>query len=155
MCLGLTNRFFEFAFLLQGFVSKDFAENYVRGEEGEVQFLGMLRTSHTRNNFTPDNRPEEGKWYWADVDAMTEYAGGEQAHVQPVYIEEIFDGHAGEAASRLNKGIPLGRSATVDVRNAHMSYVITWYSLSAFTALMLGRLILKRKAQNRARPLPR
>jgi cytochrome oxidase assembly protein ShyY1 len=38
------------------------------------------------------------------------------------------DGHAGDAASNLSKGIPVGRSATVDVRNAHLSYVITWYA---------------------------
>lgn len=38
------------------------------------------------------------------------------------------DGHAGDATAYLNKGIPIGRSATVDVRNAHLSYVITWYA---------------------------
>lgn len=50
----------------------------------------MLRTGHARNRFTPDNNPEEGKWYWADVQAMADYAGGEAAGVQPVYVEEIF-----------------------------------------------------------------
>lgn len=38
------------------------------------------------------------------------------------------DGHAGDATANLSKGIPIGRSATVDVRNAHLSYVITWYA---------------------------
>ncbi|KAH7930398.1 SURF1-domain-containing protein [Leucogyrophana mollusca] len=139
----------------RGFISKDFATNFVRGDDGEVEMTGMLRTSHTRNNFTPDNRPEEGQWYWADVEGMAEYAGGEQAHVQPVFIEEIFNGHAGDASTRLNKGIPLGRAPTVDVRNAHLSYVITWYSLSVFTAAMLARLVVKRRAQKLVRPLPR
>lgn len=37
------------------------------------------------------------------------------------------DGHAGDAAANLSKGVPVGRSATIDVRNAHLSYVITWY----------------------------
>ena len=80
------------------------------------------------------------------------------------------DGHAGDATAYLSKGIPLGRSATVDVRNAHLSYVITWcanmlpsrarlmsvdrYSLSVFTAAMLGRVIVKRRAQP-GRPMPR
>ncbi|KAF9225418.1 SURF1-domain-containing protein [Gyrodon lividus] len=139
----------------RGFVGKDLADNHVGNEEGEIEVQGMLRTSHTRNTFTPDNQPAEGKWYWADIDAMTEYAGGEAAGVQPVFIEQIFDGHAGDAASSLSKGIPIGRAATVDVRNAHLSYVITWYSLSAFTATMLGCLVMKRKAQRRVQPMPR
>ena len=52
----------------RGFIGKDFADHYERDEEDEVQVLGMLRTSHMRNSFTPDNHPAEGKWYWADID---------------------------------------------------------------------------------------
>lgn len=73
----------------RGFVSNDFIDSYTR-EEGEVEVLGMLRTSQPRNSFTPDNHPEEGQWYWTDVDAMAEFAGGEKAGVQPVYVEQIF-----------------------------------------------------------------
>jgi surfeit locus 1 family protein len=77
----------------RGFVSKDALDNAMcKREEGEVQVLGLLRTTHTRNNFTPDNNAVEGTWYWADVDAMAEYAGGEAANVQPIYVEEIFGG---------------------------------------------------------------
>lgn len=127
----------------RGFISKDFVQNYDHNEEGEVEVQGMLRTSHTRNTFTPDNQPAEGKWYWADLEAMTDYAGGDAAGVQPVFIEQIFGklstarqeseysrisgGHEGEATSNINKGMPVGRTATVDVRNAHLSYVITWF----------------------------
>ncbi len=50
----------------------------------------MLRTSQPRNYFTPDNHPEKGEWFWVDVDAIAQYAGGEAANVQPVYVEEIF-----------------------------------------------------------------
>jgi cytochrome oxidase assembly protein ShyY1 len=75
----------------RGFISNDFTERSVRPEhDGEVELIGVLRTSHIRNNFTPDNHPEEGKWYWADIDAMSVYAGGEKADVQPVYVEEVF-----------------------------------------------------------------
>ena len=129
----------------RGFVSKervDECKNYL--EDGEVEILGMLRTSHVRNNFTPDNHPEKGEWYWADVDAMAEYAGGEKAGVQPVLVEEIFgahrlvllrrpqpltpqaEGHGGEISSRLSRGVPVGRAPVVDVRNSHASYVATW-----------------------------
>jgi len=75
----------------RGFVSKDQVSRSLHQQEnGEVEVLGMLRTSQSRNTFTPDNHPEDGIWYWADIDAMAEYAGGEQAEVQPVFVEQIF-----------------------------------------------------------------
>ncbi|KAI0931688.1 hypothetical protein AcW2_000527 [Taiwanofungus camphoratus] len=133
----------------RGFVSKEMANDAKRRQEdGEVEILGLLRTSHVRNSFTPDNNPQKGEWYWTDVDAMAEYAGGERSGVQPVFVEEIFEGHAGDASSRLALGIPIGRAPTVDLRNSHASYVATWYSLSAFTAVMFASLLMK---QRRAR----
>ncbi|KII94136.1 hypothetical protein PLICRDRAFT_153522 [Plicaturopsis crispa FD-325 SS-3] len=141
----------------RGFVSKAAADGgklRAREDSGEVEVLGMLRTSQTRNNFTPDNHPEQGVWHWADVDAIADYAGGAEAGVQPVFLEQIFEGHGGDAATLVANGIPIGRAPTVDLRNAHLSYVITWYSLSAFTAVMFARLLIKRR-QSVARPLPR
>jgi len=130
----------------RGFVSKELADSCkTHLESGEVEILGMLRTSHVRNNFTPDNHPERNEWFWADVDAMAEYAGGEKAGVQPVFVEEIFEGHAGDISSRLKHGIPIGRAPVVDVRNSHASYVATWYALSAFTSVMFVRLLMKRR----------
>lgn len=129
----------------RGFVSKDLAQTAKQNQstvQGEVEILGMLRTAQPRNSFTPDNLPDEGKWYWADVDAMAAHAGGEASGVQPVFIEEVFgaseiehscghfsctlEGHAGDASSRISHGYPVGRSPTVDVRNSHVSYIVTW-----------------------------
>lgn len=77
----------------RGFVAKDLAQSarqMLAGETGEVQILGMLRTAQVRNKFTPDNHPEKGEWYWADVDAMAAHAGGGEAGLQPVFVEEVF-----------------------------------------------------------------
>ncbi|TFK77331.1 mitochondrial protein required for respiration [Pluteus cervinus] len=139
----------------RGFVSKEFMPNRsYQQHEGEVEILGMLRTTQLRNAFTPDNHPEEGKWYWTDVEAMTEFAGGEKANVQPVFVEQIFEGHAGEANTRLEKGVPIGRAPTVDLRNAHLSYVVTWYALSGLTAFMFARVVRNRRHTS-GRRLPR
>jgi len=140
----------------RGFVSKDAIEKFSKssGTDGEVFVQGMLRVSQVRNSFTPDNHPEKGEWYWADVDAMAVYAGGERANVQPVLVEEIFGGHAGEAAAKLKEGIPVGKSPVVEMRNSHMSYVVTWYSLSAFTTFMFLRLLTRqRRAHARMPPI--
>jgi len=76
----------------RGFVSKDALEKFYKAvhADEEVFVQGMLRVSQVRNSFTPDNHPEKGEWYWIDVDAMAEHAGGEKANVQPVFVEEIF-----------------------------------------------------------------
>jgi len=139
----------------RGFVSNDQLDSgaYLKDTD-EVVIVGMLRTSQKRNSFTPDNEPENGKWYWTDIEAMAEYAGGEKTGVQPVFVEQIFEGHAGEATSRVEKGIPVGRPPTVDLRNSHLSYVITWYALSGLTAFMFARLLIAKK-RNAGKRMPR
>jgi surfeit locus 1 family protein len=83
----------------RGFVGKDRgALAMARAEPGTVELTGMIRTSQSRNAFTPDNDPAKGVWYWADVDAMVAYAGGEAANVQPVFVEAIFGGPARQSS---------------------------------------------------------
>ena len=128
----------------RGFISELAAvkrEYPTPGEDVEVH--GMLRASQARNNFTPDNNSAKGEWFWADIAAMAEYAGGESSNVQPVLVEEIFgeffppisvrrlqqlfsEGHAGDAAMRVSNGVPVGKVPIVDIRNSHASYVATW-----------------------------
>lgn len=82
----------------RGFVSEEHASVDKLKElpsDTEVEVLGMLRMSGKRNRFTPDNHPEKGEWYWVDVNAMADYAGGESAGVQPVFVEEIFGMYSG------------------------------------------------------------
>lgn len=75
----------------RGFVTKDMGPTSMSlPVTGKVRVAGMVRLSQSRNAFTPDNNPEKGEWYWTDVDTMVEYAGGEKANVQPVFIEAIF-----------------------------------------------------------------
>ena len=75
----------------RGFVSRDFISSVdAEKEDGQVEVLGMLRTSQPRNVFTPDNDAERREWYWTDVGKMADFAGGEASGVQPVFIEQIF-----------------------------------------------------------------
>ena len=75
----------------RGFVSSEQLDSLSKHNEGgEVEVLGMLQTTQKRNNFTPDNDPAAGMWYWTDVEEMADHAGGAAAGVQPVFIEQIF-----------------------------------------------------------------
>jgi cytochrome oxidase assembly protein ShyY1 len=58
--------------------------------QGAVQVEGMIASAAKRNIFTPDNKPEAGEWYWADVDEMAKLASGDTGDVQAVLIDELF-----------------------------------------------------------------
>ena len=59
-------------------------------QQEDVIVIGFLKTGQNRNNFTPENRPEQGIWHWMDVKGLAETAGGEIAGVQPIFIEIFF-----------------------------------------------------------------
>jgi surfeit locus 1 family protein len=53
--------------------------------KGEVTVAGLLREPWKKNFFTPINKPEDGKFYFPDVEQMAQVAGAE-----PVWIEEVM-----------------------------------------------------------------
>ena len=53
--------------------------------QGTVTLEGLLREPWKKNMFTPDNKPEEGRFYFPDVYQMAEFSGS-----QPVWIEQIM-----------------------------------------------------------------
>lgn len=173
----------------RGFVPNDHISKIsLHDSEEPVELLAMIRTSQPRNVFTPDNKPESGVWYWIEAEAMAEYAGGEKANVQPLFIElicgtlyvcpnltqscsNVAEDSPSVAARQMATGDPVGREATVTLRNAHLSYVITWYAnlpesadrfhqlslrftLSAFTSIAILN-ILRKKRQTITRSMPR
>ncbi|KAG8992713.1 surf-like protein [Tulasnella sp. JGI-2019a] len=91
-----------------------------------VEVVGMLRLQATQNAFTPENKPETGEWYWPDIEQLAQYAGGKEAGVQPVLVEAIHQGTIANRLQDLKEGVPVGRSAVVDVRNEHATYAIIW-----------------------------
>jgi len=114
----------------------------------EIIIEALIPAPQTVNWFTPENKPEQGDWVWADAQAMAQYAGGTEANVVPLLMDEIFEGNIGEANQRIAKGVPVGRAPVVTFRNQHTSYAVTWYSLSAFTSFLLYKLITRGRASH-------
>lgn len=72
----------------RGWVAKDRKDQRDRKEglpEGEVTVEGLLRAPWKKNMFTPENKPEVGKFYFPDVAQMAELTGS-----QPIWIEETM-----------------------------------------------------------------
>ncbi|PWN27132.1 hypothetical protein BDZ90DRAFT_232691 [Jaminaea rosea] len=75
-------------------------------------------------------------------DSSSTTSSGEH-RVLPVFLEEIFEGYDG--GIRVEKGIPVGRAATIELRNQHAVYAATWFSLSAAMAGMFALLVRRRR----------
>lgn len=98
--------------------------------EGEVEIIGVVRLSEKRAPFTPKNQPNA--WFYRDLPKMAEAAGTE-----PVFLEA--------KAETTVPGGPIGGQTRVSLRDEHLSYLLTWYGLSATTAYMWYRLFIAKK----------
>jgi len=41
------------------------------------------------SSWQPDNKPENGEWFWKDVEGMAEFVGGKEGNVQAVMVEAL------------------------------------------------------------------
>lgn len=87
---------------------------------GPVTLIGIARQQTKPGLFTPDNRPDQNQWYWADLPAMAAHAG--LAQVAPLLLE------AGTAENP--GGLPIGGQTFINLPNNHLQYALTWYSLA-------------------------
>lgn len=71
--------------------------------------------------FQPDNRPADGVWLWVDLPAMAA-STGLQGVITEVYAQAV--------PQTLPGGLPIGVEPLMVVRNDHLQYAITWFSLA-------------------------
>ncbi len=88
--------------------------------EGPATVEGLIRRPNLRTYFTPENEPDKNLWFSADVQAMAKKAG--LPEVRPYLIEGLRQAIPG--------GFPVGGEIQVALRNDHLQYAITWYSLA-------------------------
>ncbi|KAJ5738361.1 hypothetical protein N7493_001516 [Penicillium malachiteum] len=126
----------------RGWISKkmmDQKDRILGLPQGEITVEGLLREPWKKNMFTPENKPQQGKFYFPDIEQMAELSGS-----QPVWIESTMVPDLLESYDRQAKGIPIGRAAEVNLRNNHAQYIFTWYGLSLATSVMLWMLVRKK-----------
>lgn len=109
----------------RGFVDKDLKDPEKRKEgqiEGVVRITGVLRLTE-KNKIRGSNDTEKNQWSFVDVEQMAHVKGTE-----PILLDATAECSV--------KGGPIGGQTRIRLWNQHVSYIITWYSLSAFTAVM-------------------
>jgi surfeit locus 1 family protein len=88
----------------------------------EIEIKGILRCEEKINNFTPENRPPLD-WHRRD------YSLAMFLNTAPVFLDLKVD--------RLNqKSYPIPNQTIIQLRNEHMSYIATWFTLSVLTAIL-------------------
>lgn len=103
--------------------------------EGEIELVGLMRKDEIISAFTPENKPPT-EWHFRDIKAMAKILG-----TLPLFLDANNESTM--------KGGPIGGQTNISLRNEHMSYIITWFSLTFFTTVLwwnkFGRLLLVRK----------
>ncbi|XP_070501094.1 SURF1-like protein [Chironomus tepperi] len=97
--------------------------------EGIVEVEGIVRLNEPRPQFSPEHR--SGPFLYRDVQKMCQLSGSDPYFIDAKYDPNLKDG-------------PIGGQTRVTLRNEHLSYIITWYSLSGITGYLWWRQIVKR-----------
>ncbi|XP_065651599.1 surfeit locus protein 1 [Hydra vulgaris] len=100
----------------------------VQGQiEKEVELTGLIRKGEKRPQFTPSVKSDSLTFHYCDLDTFSTIL-----NTNPVLIDADF-------ASSVEGG-PLGGQTRVNIRNEHLQYIVTWYSLSAATFYMFSKI---------------
>ncbi|KAH7978963.1 hypothetical protein HPB49_007540 [Dermacentor silvarum] len=111
------------ALLTNGMLNTSFHLSSASVIEGEVNLVGIVRKSEKRPPLGPKNPTTGHTWHYKDVEQMAQACGA-----APVLLDAVFESTV--------EGGPIGGQTNVTLRNEHVSYIITWYSLSAATTFL-------------------
>ncbi|WP_119167509.1 SURF1 family protein [Algihabitans albus] len=116
----------------RGWVSLSAEDPALRADgqpEGIVTLVGLARLGgwQGRDFLRPENDPAANAWLWMDLPEMAEAAGLSQPVTQ-LYLAAIADQHSGR--------YPIGGQTRVELKNDHLQYAITWFTLAAAAAVI-------------------
>lgn len=106
---------------------RDSVENSTQvglGPENEsIDVVGIIRKTDNRPRYGMKNNDLSNEWQIRDVEAMARVL-----NTAPIFID---------ADKTLSRGEgPIGGQTQLNVRNEHLNYAITWFSLAAFSYVM-------------------
>ena len=125
-------------FVNRGFIPAELKDPGKRADgrpSGRVQVRGLLRLAPAAKPawFLPDNRADLNYWFWVDLQAMA--TADQLDWVAPFYIDADATPNPG--------GWPKGGVTRLELRNDHLQYAITWFSLAV--ALLVIYFLYRRR----------
>ncbi|CAF0871163.1 unnamed protein product [Brachionus calyciflorus] len=94
--------------------------------ENEVELVGILRSNEPSCKFTPINKPPN-EWHHRNIKEISEFL-----KTEPIFLDAV-------KTSKL----PIGGQTEVDLKNDHMSYILTWFGVSSVSIIVWLRLFAK------------
>ncbi|MCI5049392.1 MAG: SURF1 family protein [Rickettsiales bacterium] len=86
--------------------------------KGKTTITAQIRTSNERNPFTPENQPEKNIWFGRDAVDMGTYI---DLDAQPFTLDLLGEQDFNQ--------LPVPSKGIVNLRNDHLGYAITWFSV--------------------------
>ncbi len=126
------------ALIDRGVVPDDLRDPSARSENALPQELTAVVRVHgnERGFFDPENDADANVWYWWDVPAMlSSVAIAPDMKVAPFILQALPGGDPGT--------FPRAGKPDVQLRNNHLQYAITWYSLALVLLVIAGLFIRK------------
>lgn len=96
--------------------------------EGPVELTAVVRRTENRAPFMPDNTKGSPIFIFRDVPSISKMLG-----TAPVFLDAVESFPGG----------PRGGQTRVTMRNEHLSYIFTWYSLCAATSYLWYRRFIR------------
>lgn len=87
---------------------------------GKATVTGLIRVGTERNPFTPVSQPTRNVWFGRDIADMANFA-----HLDRVSMMMVDETGIQEANT-----LPIPSNGEIKLRNDHLSYIITWYSVA-------------------------
>lgn len=106
---------------------------------GHVSLTGMIHRGETPGYFTPDNDTVKNLWFWIDIATISSSSG---IKLQNLYVRAL------KKKDATKNDVPIAGEATIALRNDHLQYAITWYSL-AIILLVIYFIYIKKEVRNR------
>eukprot|EP01132_Coremiostelium_polycephalum_P003777 gene3777-4701_t len=124
----------------RGFVPqhlKDQSTRLLQNQQKDVKYdiLGLIGKKKERGSgFTPSNHPEKNQWYSINAQEMADECGD---GTLPLIINSLQEKSSSNSKSIYYK--PFNTDVEGNFHNKHLSYIITWYSLSACLTFIYWR----------------
>lgn len=99
--------------------------------EGTTELVGVVRKGEARPQFTPNHK---GNIYmYRDLERMCKETSSEPIFIDATHMTTVSQ--SGDS--------PIGGQTRITLRNEHLSYIITWFSLSGATMFLWYKRIYK------------
>jgi surfeit locus 1 family protein len=108
---------------------------------GAVKLRGVIRHPSRRGLFSPDNHAEDNMWFWEDLSAMQ--AGWPEEQKKLPYVVDVLEVQTPTTNQDAKTTLPIPATAKLTLRNDHLAYAITWFSM--FIAILVIYILYHRK----------